>query len=102
MKRLSENYLSSLPLRIRIKHLGRLPFEEIVTILKHADAFVMPNIKVDGDMEGFGLVCLEACLCGATVYASDIDGIPDAIHQGKNGFLLPGRRCKGMEYHIKC
>ncbi|MNY63359.1 D-inositol-3-phosphate glycosyltransferase [compost metagenome] len=49
----------------------------------------MPNIKVAGDMEGFGLVCLEASICGATVFASDIEGISDAIIHQKNGVLLP-------------
>jgi len=49
----------------------------------------MPNINVDGDMEGFGLVCLEASICGAPVFASDLEGISDAIVDQKNGFLLP-------------
>lgn len=73
----------------KVRHLGKLPFQDITQILAHADAFVMPNIKIEGDMEGFGLVCLEACLCGATVFASNIDGITDAIQDGKNGVLLP-------------
>ena len=73
----------------RARHLGKLPFEDIVQILSAADAFVMPNIRIEGDMEGFGLVCLEACLCGATVFAAATDGITDAIQDQKNGFLLP-------------
>ena len=73
-----------------VRHLGRLREGEKLLILKSSDAFIMPNVQVDGDMEGFGLVCLEAALAGATVFAADIDGIPDAIQPGKNGFLLPG------------
>lgn len=73
----------------KARHLGKLPFNDITQILSISDAFVMPNIPVEGDMEGFGLVCLEACLCGAPVFASGIDGITDAIHDGKNGTLLP-------------
>lgn len=73
----------------KVFHLGKLPFEKIIGILSIADGFIMPNIPYEGDMEGFGLVCLEAALCGATVFASDIDGIPDAIHHKKNGILLP-------------
>jgi glycosyltransferase involved in cell wall biosynthesis len=72
-----------------VMHLGRLPFSSIQQVLHAAHAFVMPNLPVYGDMEGFGLVCLEACLCGATVFAANIDGIPDAIHHQKNGYLLP-------------
>jgi len=72
-----------------VKHLGKLPFEEVLQILQSADAFVMPNIAVNGDMEGFGLVCLEASLAGTYVLAANIDGIPEAIHDGENGMLLP-------------
>lgn len=72
-----------------VKHLGRIPFEDVVQLFRAAHAFVMPNIKVSGDMEGFGLVCLEASICGIPVLATNIDGIPTAIHHQKNGILLP-------------
>lgn len=73
----------------KIFRMGKLPFEEITSILSIADAFLMPNIAVNGDMEGFGLVCLEAVMCGANVYAAATGGITDAIIPGKNGSLLP-------------
>ncbi len=81
--------LAAPELHDKVRHLGKLPFEDIRQILSAADVFVMPNIPIEGDMEGFGLVCLEACLCGATVFASRQDGITEAIHDGKNGVLLP-------------
>jgi len=75
----------------RVKRLGRLPFADIKAILSAADAFIMPNIEVEGDMEGFGLVCLEAAMCGANVFASASGGITDAIIPNENGILLsPG------------
>jgi len=77
-----------------VKQLGTIPYEDIVKILCAADAFIMPNIAVKGDMEGFGLVCLEAALCGAPVYAAAIDGITDVIHHQKNGLLLPSGDAK--------
>ncbi|MBE9582932.1 glycosyltransferase family 4 protein [Mucilaginibacter sp. JRF] len=73
----------------RVKHLGRLPFEDILQLLIAAEAFIMPNIRVPGDLEGFGLVCLEACLCGTKVFASNIEGLKDVIADGHNGYLLP-------------
>ena len=72
-----------------VKQLGAMAYEDILKIMRSADAFIMPNIAVKGDMEGFGLVCLEAALCGVPVYAAAIDGITDVVHEGKNGFLLP-------------
>jgi len=73
----------------RVKHLGRLPFPEILQLMSASQAFIMPNIPVAGDMEGFGLVCLEASLRGLPVFAADLEGITDAIHDGHNGWLIP-------------
>ncbi len=84
-----EQLLTQPQIRDKVFRMGKLPFEEITGILSVADAFVMPNIPVVGDMEGFGLVCLEAAMCGTKVYASATGGITDAIIPGKNGVLLP-------------
>lgn len=73
----------------RVRHLGKLPQEQLQILLTNSLAFIMPNIPVEGDMEGFGLVCLEANQCATVVLASAIDGIPDAIQHQKNGILLP-------------
>lgn len=72
-----------------ILHLGKLPYDELIQVLSLTSALLMPNREVQGDMEGFGLVGLEASLCGSWVFASGIHGITDAIHPGKNGTLLP-------------
>lgn len=73
----------------RVRHMGKIPFEQVTQLLSLAEAFVVPNIPVEGDMEGFGLVSLEAGVCGTKVFASAIEGLTDAIEHGKNGFLLP-------------
>jgi len=52
------------------------------------DIFVMPNIIVRGDMEGFGIVAHEAAVAGLPVVASNIEGIADALTNGKNGILV--------------
>ncbi len=73
----------------KVKHLGKLPLDHLLKVVSAADAFLMPNIPVSGDLEGFGLVCLEACLCGTKVFASDLEGIKDVISHNNNGYLLP-------------
>lgn len=75
-------------LESQVKLLGRVDTPVLNAIYTHADAFMMPNIPVEGDMEGFGLVAAEASLAGLTVVASGIEGIKDAIIDGKNGYLL--------------
>lgn len=70
-------------------HLGSLPYEDLLQVLSLADLFIMPNIHVSGDIEGFGLVALEASMRGTFVLASGIEGITDAVVDRQNGYLLP-------------
>jgi len=67
---------------------GKVDDACLKTLYNAADVFVMPNIPVKGDMEGFGIVLLEAASCGISIVASNIEGIKDAIKDGKNGFLI--------------
>lgn len=71
---------------------GKVSEEDKVAIISNASMMVMPNIKVKGDMEGFGLVALEGSIIGKTVLAANMEGITNAIHDGKNGFLLESEK----------
>jgi len=51
--------------------------------------FLAPNIPVPGDMEGFGLVTVEAAMRGTPVVAAGLEGIKDAVVNGRTGILLP-------------
>ncbi|MGM0545963.1 MAG: glycosyltransferase family 4 protein [Bacteroidota bacterium] len=73
----------------RIFLLGRQPDEVLKQAYAAADVFVMPNIPVEGDMEGFGIVLLEANMAHTPAVAADLEGIKDVIEQGKNGYRVP-------------
>lgn len=72
----------------RVFVLGRVSDEELKTTYSNSDIFIMPNIKVSGDMEGFGMVALEAAAYGLPVVASDMEGIKDAVKDQHNGILV--------------
>jgi glycosyltransferase involved in cell wall biosynthesis len=40
------------------------------------------------DVEGYGIVFLEAAICGLPSIGSNSGGIPDAIENNKSGFLV--------------
>lgn len=73
----------------RIFLLGRQPDEVLKQAYAAADLFVMPNIPVEGDMEGFGIVLLEANMARTPAVAADLEGIKDVITQGENGYRVP-------------
>ncbi len=76
--------------------------EDMLRLLYNtADIFIMPNIPVTGDMEGFGLVALETSSCGLPVVASDLEGIQEAIQNNKNGILIPPRSVQGFVNAVK-
>ncbi len=78
----------------KVKLLGRVSPEKLKELLNSDAIFIQPNITVLNDAEGFGITMLEAALCDRLVLASNLDGIPDAIHNGKNGILLPAENPK--------
>jgi glycosyltransferase involved in cell wall biosynthesis len=69
--------------------LSGLSDQEVHTVLSQSAVFVMPNISVKGDFEGFGLVAVEAVGQGKLCIAADVDGIPSAIENSRTGILLP-------------
>jgi glycosyltransferase involved in cell wall biosynthesis len=68
---------------------GSVSDARLLDLLGSSDIFVMPNIPVPGDIEGFGIVAIEAAAAGLPVVASRLEGIPDAIADGENGCLVP-------------
>ncbi len=54
-----------------------------------SDLFVFPVLERAGDMEGFGLVALEAAAHGLATVAFATGGIPDAVSDPESGDLVP-------------
>ena len=69
--------------------MGQVDDDTLSATYAAADVFIMPNIPVEGDMEGFGLVAVEAGLAELPVVASDLEGIRTAVTHGRNGVLVP-------------
>lgn len=75
-------------LESRVRLLKSLPQPSVQALYRGCDLFLMPNVKVSGDCEGFGVVLLEAGLNGAPVLAARLEGIIDAVHDGITGILV--------------
>lgn len=83
-----KNAVEKNKLQDRVKLLGYVTDEVRDTLFNTCDLFVQPNIKIEGDMEGFGISVIEAASCRLPVIASRLEGLQDAIKDGQNGFLV--------------
>ncbi len=88
----------------RVRLLGAVSDSDVELLYQGSDLFVMPNVRVAGDMEGFGLVLVEAGLCGLPAVAARLEGIADVVTEGENGHLVESRDAGGftdaiMRYH---
>lgn len=91
-----QNSIVSNKLESRVFMLGRIDQETLKELYNASDVFVMPNIQVEGDIEGFGIVAIEAASTGLPVVASNIEGIKDAIINNKTGFLIKEKDTNGF------
>jgi phosphatidylinositol alpha-1,6-mannosyltransferase len=82
---------AGLNLQDRVVFAGLVTDESLNRYYNLADIFVMPNRDVAGDVEGFGMVFLEANAAGKPVIAGRSGGAIEAVDHGKTGFLVdPG------------
>jgi glycosyltransferase involved in cell wall biosynthesis len=69
---------------------GALPHAQVLAHMRESHAFVMPSVRAaDGDIDGIPNVVLEAMALGRPVIASRLSGIPEVVHDGHTGYLVP-------------
>jgi phosphatidylinositol alpha-1,6-mannosyltransferase len=75
-----------------ITFIGRVPYEQLPFYFRVGDVFAMPSrSRLAGlEVEGLGIVYLEASACGLPVIAGNSGGAPDAVRENKTGFVVNG------------
>ncbi|MCB0008443.1 MAG: glycosyltransferase family 4 protein, partial [Anaerolineales bacterium] len=69
---------------------GMVPPEQLPTYFNLCDLFILVSREArQGDLEGYGIVVVEAALCGKTAIVSDHGGLPEAVHDGQTGLIVP-------------
>jgi phosphatidylinositol alpha-1,6-mannosyltransferase len=80
----------SLDVSASIEWAGEAGEDQLLRYYRSADVFVLPS-RLDrpaGSVEGFGIVFLEASSCEVPVIGGNSGGVPDAIADGKTGYLV--------------
>lgn len=83
--------IKELDLERQVSLLGECTDAEILQWYRRSDLFVLPNRQVGNDVEGFGIVLLEAQACATSVIAGDSGGTRETLEVGKTGYILDCR-----------
>jgi len=83
-----------------VRMMGKIDQKSLVEYYNLCDLFVLPVIPVQGDSEGFGIVCIEAGSAAKAVVGTDIGGIPDSVEDGRSGILVPPNNHKMLTREI--
>ncbi len=83
-----ENLACKLGLADRVTFAGRLSNAELLACYRNADLFVLASKATRYDIEGFGIVYMEASASGVPVICSAEGGATDAVSEGTNGIII--------------
>lgn len=77
---------------------GKVPYEELPAHYSMGDIFAMPCRTRGGglDIEGLGIVYLEAASIGLPVLAGNSGGAPEAIIDGETGYVADGHSLESI------
>jgi phosphatidylinositol alpha-1,6-mannosyltransferase len=88
-----EKRAKDLEIDSHITFIGRVMYSDLPKYICLGEVFVMPSrSRLAGlEVEGLGIVYLEASACGLPVIAGDSGGAPDAVIDGVTGVVVDGK-----------
>lgn len=98
-----EGRAKSLQIDSQITFIGRIAYAELPRYICLGEVFVMPSrSRFAGlEVEGLGIVYLEASACGLPVIAGNSGGAPDAVLDGITGLVIDGKDHQLLARSIK-
>jgi glycosyltransferase involved in cell wall biosynthesis len=85
------------PLSGRVRVLGRLTDEDLVTAYRAADVAIVPSVS----LEGFGLIVPEAAACGTPSIVSDVGGLPEVAQQLDPSLVVPAADAAALAQRVQ-
>ncbi|MFH1353898.1 MAG: glycosyltransferase family 4 protein [bacterium] len=84
-----EKLASHLFVEESVKFLGEVKDEDLPALYQGAQLLALTPRQIEGDMEGFGIVYLEAAASGLPAVATDTGGVKEAVKAGHTGLVVP-------------
>jgi colanic acid/amylovoran biosynthesis glycosyltransferase len=78
--------ISELGLEDHVRVSGARTHEEVLDALQTADVFLLSSVS-----EGLNTATLEAMATGLATVVTDVGGMPEAVRDGVEGFVVPAR-----------
>lgn len=83
-----------------IIHLGTCNDATLSAAYRASNVHIFPVIDIPGDIEGFGMVALEAAAHGLPTVAFRTGGVEDAVAPGTSGYLMDAGDYHSMQMRI--
>lgn len=99
-KRLIEQATTENGLQQHVLWIGNVTDEVLSSAYTDADLFIFPLKNLPHDIEGFGMVAVEAAAHGVPTIAFNVGGVGDAIVDKKTGWLIETGNYQDMEDKI--
>jgi phosphatidylinositol alpha-1,6-mannosyltransferase len=87
--------------RERVHFAGEVPAGDLPSYYAACDVFLMPNRLEGADVEGFGIVFLEAAASERPAIGGRSGGVAEAIAEGETGLLVGGTDPAELAHAIK-
>ena len=97
-----EKLVNKHSLRNSVSFIGRIQYKDLPGYICVGDIFAMPSrSRFAGlEVEGLGIVYLEASACGLPVIAGESGGAPDAVIEGVTGFVVDGTKTEQIAKRV--
>jgi phosphatidylinositol alpha-1,6-mannosyltransferase len=97
-----EKLVDELGLRRDVVFTGAKAWVDTPAYFAAGNVFCMPTRtrKAGFEIEGLGIVYLEASACGLPVVAGDSGGAPDAVQDGVTGYVVNGRAAEEIAERV--
>jgi phosphatidylinositol alpha-1,6-mannosyltransferase len=83
-----------------VQFLGEVSDQMMIRCYQQCDLFALPNRQVGRDIEGFGMVLVEAQACGRPVLAGASGGTRETMDIGKTGVVVPCEKADSLATEV--
>jgi len=91
-----QTIVKQLNLASYVEFAGAKNQDELIEYYRQADIFILTPRQIGPDVEGFGIVYLEANLFGLPVIGSKTGGVPEAVLDNQTGLLVKPQNSKEL------